>query len=70
MNIIKMLYYYGIEVSEGTDANKTIESKDCDIFRYWYFLDKGSKFQQNVCNRCHDLLMMSVNLYELAKVRP
>ena len=32
-----MLYYHRIDVSEGIDVNKTSESKECDIFRYWYF---------------------------------
>ena len=36
------------------------------ISHYWYFLNKGFKFQQNVCNRCHDLLMMSMNLSDIA----
>ena len=26
------------------------------------FLDKGFKFQPNVCNGCYDVLMMSMNL--------
>ena len=30
-----MLYYDIIEVSEGTDINKTSESKECDICHYW-----------------------------------
>ena len=30
------------------------------------FLNKGFKFQPNVCNRCHDLLMMSMNLSDIA----
>ena len=25
------------------------------------FLDEGFKFQQDVCNWCHDVLMMSIN---------
>ena len=54
-----MLYYYRIEVSEGIDVNKTSESKECDVCHNWYFLNKGFKFQPNVCNGCHDLLMMS-----------
>ena len=36
-----MLYYDGINVSEGIDVNKTSKSKECDICHYWYFLDKG-----------------------------
>ena len=27
-----------------------------------YFLNYSFKFQQNVCNRCHDLSLISVNL--------
>ena len=37
-----------------------------DICHYWYFLNYSSKFQPNVCNRCHDLLMMSINLSDIA----
>ena len=33
---------------------------------YWYFLNKGSKFQPNVCNRCPGLLMMSMNFSDIA----
>ena len=55
-----------IDVSEGIDVNKTDESKDIDICHYWYFLSKGFKFQLHVCNECHDLLMMSLNLRSIA----
>ena len=37
-----------------------------DICHYWYFLNYSFKFQSNVCNRCHDLLMMSMNLSHIA----
>ena len=63
---IKILYYNRIDVSEGIDVNKTSASKLCDICYYWYFLNKGFKFQPNVCNRCHDLLMMSMDLSYIA----
>ena len=52
-----MLYFGRIYVSKGIDINKTSASK-----HYWYFLNKGFKLQPNVCNRCHDLLMISMNL--------
>ena len=61
-----MLYYDRIDVSEGIDVNKTSVSKDCNICHYWYFLNYSFKFQPNVCNRCHDLLMMSMNLSDIA----
>ena len=61
-----MLYFERIDISEWIDVNKTRKSNECDICRYWYFLNKGFKFQPNVCNRCHDLLMMSMNLNDIA----
>ena len=61
-----MLYFDRIDISEGIDVNKTSASKECDICHYWYFLNYSFKFQPNACNRCHDLLMMSMNLNDIA----
>ena len=61
-----MLYYNRISVSEGIHVNNTIASKECNICHYWYFLNKRFKFQPNVCNRCHDFLIMSMNLSHIA----
>ena len=60
-----MLYYDRIDISEGIDVNKTSKSKKCDIGQYWYFLDKGFKFEPYVCNGYHDVLMMSMNLTDI-----
>ena len=60
-----MLYFDRIDISEGIDVNKTSKSKECDVCRCWYFLNKGFKFPPNVCNKCHDLLM-SMNLNDIA----
>ena len=35
-----------------------------DICYYWYFLNKGFKFQTYVCNRCHNLLMMPMSIFK------
>ena len=61
-----MLYFDRIDVSEGIDVNKRSASKECDICHYWYFLYYSFKFQPNVCSRCYDLLMMSMNLSDIA----
>ena len=61
-----MLYFDRIEVSESIDVNKTSASKECVICHYWYFLKCSFKFQPNVCNRRHNLLMMSMNLSDIA----
>ena len=60
-----MLYFERINVSKGIDVNRTSESKECDIFLYWYFLNKGFRFQPNVRNRSHGLLMISMNLSDI-----
>ena len=57
MNNIKMLCSDRIDISLGIVTNKTSRSKKWDICHYWYFLNKGFKFQPYVCNRCHDLLI-------------
>ena len=61
-----MLYYDRSDFSEGIDINKTCESKEFDICHYCYFLDKGFEFQPDVCNGCQDVLLMSMNLCDIA----
>ena len=61
-----MLYFDRIKVSEGIDVNKNSASQECDIWHYWYFLNYSFKFQPNVYNRCHDLLMMSMELSNIS----
>ena len=61
-----MLYFERIDVSEGINVTKTSASKECDICHYCYFLNYSFKFQPNVYNRYHNLLMMSMNLNDIA----
>ena len=51
----KFLYYDRTDVSELIDINKTSESKD-----------KRFKFQRDVCNGYHDVLMMSMILSDIS----
>ena len=60
--ILQILYFDRIDISEGIDVNKPSVSKECDIYHCWYFLNYSFNFQPNVCNSCHDLLKMSMNL--------
>ena len=57
-----MIYYNRIYVSEGIDVNKTSASNECIICNYWCFLNKGCRFQPTVCDGCHDVLMMSIDI--------
>ena len=66
MNVyVQMVYYDRINVSEGIDVNKRSESKECDICHYWYFLNRGFKFQSYIWNICQDLLTMPMNLKDI-----
>ena len=61
-----MLRYEKIDVSEGNDVNKTSASKECELCSHWCFKDIGFKFEENVCNRCHDLLTTAHSLKNIA----
>ena len=39
-----------------------------DICQYWYFFNYSFKFQPNVCNKCHDFLMMLINFSNIASL--
>ena len=58
-----MLQYEKIDALEGIVVNKTSASKECELCHYWFF--KG-KFEEHVCNRCHDLLTMAYSLKNIA----
>ena len=60
-----MLYYDRIEVSEGTDPTKSNKSRECMIWHYWFF-NHGYKFQDHVCNDCHDLTILCLNISNIA----
>ena len=57
-----MLQNETIDVSERIDVNKTSASKECELCHNWFFKDVGFKFEEHVCNRCHDLLTMAYSL--------
>ena len=40
---------------------KVIEVKKCMIWHYWFF-NHRFKVQDSVCNGCHDLIILSVNI--------
>ena len=61
-----MLWYQKFDVSEGIDINKTNASKECKLCHYWFFKDIGFKFEEHVCNKCHDLLTIAYSLKDIA----
>ena len=63
-----MLHFEKIDVSEGIDVNRTRASKECELCHYWLYKDIGFKFEEHVCNKCHDLLTMTHSLKNIAKL--
>ena len=63
---MKMLRYQEIDVSKGIDINKTSSLKQCVLCHYWFFKDVGFKFEEHVCNKCHDLLTIAYSLKDIA----
>ena len=61
-----MLQCQKIGISEGIDVNKTNASKECEVCHYWFFKDIGFKFEEHVCNKCHDLLTIAYSLKDIA----
>ena len=61
-----MLWYQKIDFSERIDINKTSASKEYELCHYWFFKDIGFKFQEYVCNKCHDLLTIVYSLKNIA----
>ena len=61
-----MMQYNKSNVSEGIDVNKTSASKECELCHYWFFKDIGFKFEEHVCNKCHDLLTIAHSLKDIA----
>ena len=54
-----------IDLGEGTDSAKSNDSKECMICHY-YFFNHGFKFQNYVCNGCHHLTILCLNIIDIA----
>ena len=70
-NLYQKFVYYKcfnrIDISEGLHVNKTSASKELNNkVNIGISLNKEFKFQPNACNRCYDLLMMPMNLSDIA----
>ena len=63
-----MLEYDRIDISEGIDVNKTNLSKECDICHYWYLKDISLKYENYLCNGCHDLMQKAMSFNNVASV--
>ena len=51
--------YYGIHLGKSNNCKK------CVMYYYW-FSNYGFWFQNYVCNGCHDLTMLGVNISDIS----
>ena len=61
-----MLQYEKIYILERIDINEKSASKECMLCLYWCFKADGYKFEPNFCNKCHDVLMTTYELKNIA----
>ena len=57
-----------IDISEEINISKTNLSKEWDICHYWYFKDVGFKYENYLCNGCHDLMQKPISFNNVAIV--
>ena len=60
-----MIYYSKNGLNEEIDLTKSKNSKECIVCHYWH-LNHGLKFQNLVSNIYHDLLIMSLEINNIA----
>ena len=64
----KMLEYDKIDISEGTDINKTSASKGCDICHNWYLFLKNFSYESYLCNVSDELIQKATSFNDIAIV--
>ena len=62
-----MLCYNRIDISEETDLAKSSNSLECMIC-YYFFFNHGFNFQYSVCNGCHALSKLCLNISDIAVI--
>ena len=62
-----MLKYNRIDISEGIGIKKCKEtSRECNLCKFYYFLDKNFKYGPYLCDGCYDMSLKAVNIKHLA----
>ena len=62
-----MLEYDRIDISEGIDIKKRKESsRECNLCKFYYFLDKKINYGPYLCNGCYDMSLKAVSIKNLA----
>ena len=58
-----MLEYDRIDISEGIDIKKCkATSRECNLYKFYYFLDKNFNYGPYLCNGCYDMSLKAVSI--------
>ena len=60
-----MLYYNRTDICKGIDPTTSNRNKRFMIFHYW-LLNHEFKFQDAICNGCHNLTILCLNTRNIA----
>ena len=61
-----MLEYDRIDISEGIDIKKCKEtSRECSLYKFYYFLDKNFNYGPYLCNGCYDMSLKAISMKNL-----
>ena len=60
------MFLHNHDISNITGVNKTSASNECISCHYWHFPEKAFKFQSSVCNSCHDVLAVCIDIMCIA----
>ena len=56
-----------IDISEGIDIKKCKEtSRECNLCKFYYFLDKNFNYGPYLCNGCYDMSLKAVSIKNVA----
>ena len=62
-----MLKYDRIDIYECIDIKKCKEtSRECNLCKFYYFLDKNFKCDPYLCDGCYDMSLKAVSIKNLA----
>ena len=66
VQLVKMLKYDRIDISEGIDLDKTNKSRECKFCHYWYYLNKNLSYCPFTCDGCYDIVQKSTDFKNIA----
>ena len=62
-----MLEYDKIDTSEGINIKKCKRTcRECNLCKFYYFLDKNSSYGPYLCNGCYDMSLKAISMKNLA----